>query len=119
MLESIFSDVWSVLRATFFSGDIGAPIIAAISILIAAFMMRRGTQIGTMTLLALSLFALGGYLRGVAATAGDVTGGLLVGQLENSWGIFMGMTAATLLAYFIAFMVLILIVYGARALFSR
>ncbi len=121
MLETIFSDVLSTLRSTFLSGDWIALAIAFGSVGVAALMMRRGTQIGSMTLLALVLFAIGGYLRGVfgAAEGTAVTGGRLAGQLQASWGLFMNMTAATLLSYFLAFMVLIVVIFGAKSIFSR
>lgn len=121
MLEMILNDVLAILRGTFLNGDWVSLVIAFGSVLIAAILMRRNTQIGSMTLLALVLFAIGGYLRGVFAGPAEagVTGGRLVGQLEASWGVFMNLTAATLLAYFIAFMLLIYLLYGAKALLNR
>lgn len=124
MIETILNDVIGVLRGTFLHGDWISLLIAFGSVLIAAFVMRRNTQIGSMTLLALVLFAIGGYLRGVFAGptpegSGAVTGGRLAGQLEASWGVFMNLTAATLLAYFIAFMLLIFVLFGAKTLLSR
>lgn len=123
MLETILNDVIGTMRATFLNGDFIALAIAFGSVAIAAVMMRRGTQIGSMTLLALALFALGGYLRGVffapAAEGTAVTGGRLAGQLQSSWGMFMNMTAANLLSYFLAFMVLIFVIFGAKSIFAR
>lgn len=121
MLEMILNDVLGILRGTFLNGDWTSLLIAFGSVVIAALIMRRNTQIGSMTLLALVLFAIGGYLRGVFAgpVEGEVTGGRLVGQLEYSWSVFMSLTAATLLAYFIAFMLLIFVLYGAKTLLSR
>ena len=123
MLEMILNDVLSVMRGTFLHGDIIGLLIAFGSVLIAALAMRRGTQIGSMTLLGLCLFALGGYLRGVFAgpspEGGAVTGNRLVGQLEASWGHFMNLTAASLLAYFLAFMLIIIVLFGAKSLLSR
>jgi len=123
MLEAILNEVISVLRGTFFGGDLISLLIAFGSVLMAAFSMRRGGQIGSMTLLALALFAFGGYLRGLLASAsaagGGVTAGRLASQFEASLGVFMGLTAANLLAYFIAFMVMILAAFGARSVFRR
>lgn len=123
MLETILNDVLSILRATFLGGDWVGLGIAFGAVLIAAIMMRRGSQIGSMTLLALALFAAGGYLRGVfagtAPTGAELSGGVLVAQLEASWASFMGLTAASLLAYFIAFMVLIFVIFGAKSVASR
>lgn len=121
MLEMIANDVLSILRGTFLHGDLIGLLIAFGSVLVAAMAMRRSTQIGSMTLLALTLFAVGGYLRAVFAGPSEsgVTGGRLAGQLETSWSVFMGMTAATLLAYFLAFMLLILVLFGAKTVLSR
>ena len=119
----IANDVLRVLRGTFLNGDWISLLIAFGAVLVATMAMRRATQISSMTLLALTLYAIGGYLRGVFAGAtpdsGAVTGGRLVAQLETSWGIFMGLTAATLLAYFLAFMLLIFILFGVRSIFGR
>ena len=124
MLEMILNDVLGIIRATFLNGDWISVLIAFGSVAIAALVMRRGAQIGSMTLLALTIFAIGGYLRGVFAATpteqtGLVTAGRLASQLEASWGVFMNLTAATLLAYFIAFMVLIFVLFGVRSVFSR
>ncbi len=123
MLASLLNQMLDILRQTFLQGDWISLLIAFGSIVIAALMMRRGTQIGSMTLLALVLFAIGGFLRGVFAgptpEGGSVTGGRLAAQFESSLGVFMQMTAATLLAYFIAFMLLILVLFGAKSVFGR
>lgn len=123
MLEVIINDVLSIIRSTFMNGDWISLLIAFGSVLIAALVMRRGAQIGSMTLLALVLFAIGGYLRAVFAgptpEGGAVSGGRLVNQLEASWTSFMALQASALLAYFIAFMVLILILFGVKAVLGR
>ncbi len=123
MLESILSDVIGIFRAIFLGGDIIALGIAAGSVAIAAFMMQRGTQIGSMTLMALVLFGFGGFIRGVmrgpvAEDGGSVaaqTGSRAAGQFNSSLAQFADMQAGTLLAYFIAFMLLILLVFGVKA----
>lgn len=121
MLEMILNDVLGIIRTTFLSSDWIGLVIAFGSVLTASFAMRRGTQIGSMTLLALTMFAIGGYLRGVyRGPQGDgVSGGELVAQLESSWGVFMNMSAGVLLAYFISFMLMILIIFGMRTVFGR
>lgn len=123
MLDAILHDVIAIFKATFLGGDLIAIAIGAGSIIIAALVMRRGTQIGSMTLLALALFAVGGFIRGVmrgpvATDGGSVaaqTGGRAVSQINSSLGQFYDMSAGRLLAYFIAFMVLILLIYGIKA----
>lgn len=122
MLETIIDDVAGIFRGTFLNGDMIALVIAFGSVLVASLLMRRGTQIGSMTLLALVLFALGGFLRGYfrGAPAPETTyGDRAVWQLESSWSHFMNLQAGTLLAYFIAFMFLILILFGVRSVFGR
>ncbi len=127
MLNAIINDVVGVFKMTFMGSDLIGLAIAAGSVLIAAMVMQRGTQIGSMTLLSLALFALGGFVRGVmrgpvASDGGSVaaqTGGRAIGQLDTSWAQFSNMQAGTLLAYFIAFMLLILLVYGVKAALNR
>ncbi len=122
MLETVINDVTGIFRGTFLNGDMISLVIAFGSVLMASLLMKRGTQIGSMTLMALVLFALGGYLRGFfrGAAAPEATyGDRAVWQLESSWAHFMNLQAGTLLAYFIAFMFLILILYSARSLFGR
>jgi hypothetical protein len=121
MLETIVHDVSTIMKATFMSGDYIALVIAFGSVVVASLLMRRGAQIGSMTLLALVIFAIGGYLRGyfrAPSAQGATQGDRAVAQLQASWASFMDMQAGTLLAYFLAFMVLILVLYGARAIFG-
>ena len=105
MLETVINDVAGIFRTTFLNGDMIALAIAFGSVLVASLVMRRGTQI------------LRGYFRGAApqATYGDRA----VSQLEASWSHFMSLHAGTLLAYFIAFMFLIILLYGVRTLINR
>lgn len=122
MLETIINDVAGIFRATFLTGDWIALIIAFGSVLVASLVMQRGTQIGSMTLLALVLFAIGGFLRGYfrgVPPEGASSGDRAVVQLESSWMNFMNLQAGHLLAYFIAFMFLILILYGMRSVLGR
>lgn len=122
MLQVILNDVVGVLNATFLTGDWVGLAIASVSVLAAALLMQRGGQIASMTLLALFLFALGGYVRGVLmAPAGtnDSSISMFSGQLEASLSQFMNMNAGGLLAYFLAFMVLILVLFSLKAVLSR
>lgn len=122
MLETIINQAVDIFKDTFLTGDWIALVIAFGSVLVASLMMRRGGQIGSMTLLALVLFAVGGYLRGFfrgAPTDGVSEGDRAVAQLEHSWNAFMTMSAGSLLAYFVAFMVLIFILFGVRSVLGR
>jgi len=123
MLEAIVSDVIGVFNATFLTGDWTALLVAVASVLIAAIMMQRGTQIGSMTLLALTLFVIGCFVR-VFLMAPDpanstAAGNRIVAQMEASWLEFSTLQAGTILAYFIAFMLLILVMFGVKAMLSR
>jgi hypothetical protein len=127
MIETILNDVIGVFKSTFMGGDLISIVIAAGAVAIAAFVMQRGTQIGSMTLLALVLFAFGGFVRGVmrgpvASDGGSVasqTGGRAVSQINASIGQFYDLSAGGLLAYFIAFMLLIFLVFGIKAALNR
>ncbi|MEZ5922278.1 MAG: hypothetical protein R3C60_13140 [Parvularculaceae bacterium] len=123
MLEAIMNDVVGVFKSTFLGGDLIGLAIAAGAIIVAAMIMQRGSQIGSMTLLSLVLFALGGFIRAVmrgpvAGDGGSVateTGQRAIGQINTSWMHFADMQAGTLLAYFIAFMILILIIFAVKS----
>lgn len=122
MLHSIMNDVVGVLNATFLTGDWIALAIASVSVLAAALLMQRGGQIASMTLLALFLFALGGYVRAFLLAPGAAEGSSisrLSGQFESSLSQFMNMQAGALLAYFLAFMVLIMLLFALKSALSR
>lgn len=122
MLETIINQAVDIFRGTFLTSDWIGLLIAFGSVLIASLLMRRGTQIGSMTLFALVLFAIGGYLRGFfrgPPPEGVSEGSRAVAQLERSWNTFMDLSAGSLLAYFVAFMVLILVLFMVRAVLAR
>ncbi len=125
MLETIINDVTRIFEGVFLDGDLIALVIAFGSVVVAAIIMRRPTQIGSMTLLGLVLFVVGGYLRGLFRgpapedTAATATANRAVNQIEYSWMQFMDMQAGTLLAYFIAFMVLIFVLFGLKSVLVR
>ena len=84
MLETVINDVAGIFRSTFLNGDMIALTIAFGSVVVASLVMRRGTQIGSMTLLALILFAIGGYLRGYfRGAAAETTYGHLAGLFHR------------------------------------
>lgn len=121
MLESMINDIANVFRGVFLHGDLIDLLIAFGSVLVASLLMNRGGQIGSMTLLSLVLFAFGGLLRGyfrAGTTAGTTQGDRAVAQLEHGWTQLMTMQAGTLIAYFAAFMLVILILYFARSVIS-
>lgn len=121
MLDMIISDVSAIFSDTFLNGDWVSLAIAFGSVLIAAVVMRRGTQIGSMTLLALALFAVGCFGRGLVAGSQEVgvTSTQALGQLESNWTQFMSMQAGTLLAYFVTFMLFIFALFALKSVVSR
>ena len=121
MLNMIMTDVSAIFRDTFMTGDWISLAIAFGSVLIAGLVMQRGTQIGSMTLLALVLFALGCFGRGLLSGAQEagVTGTQAMGQLEANWTQFMSMQAGTLLAYFVTFMLFIFVLFALKSVASR
>ncbi len=122
MISDILADVSGTIKATFLGGDLIGLMIAFGAVLIASLLMRRSGQIGSMTLLALVLFALGGVLRNFFRAApgeGQTQSGRAASQVQVAWDQFMGLPASQLLAYFIAFMVLILVLFGVRSVLSR
>ena len=122
MLQEIIGDVSGIIRGVFLNGDWVSLAIAFGSVVVAAFVMRRASQIGAMTLLALTLFVIGGFVRGALRGAAEPAAGATnraVWQFQSSWSQFMNMQAGTLLAYFIAFMLLILVFFAVKSAVSR
>jgi hypothetical protein len=120
MLESIINMAMSTFRSTFLTGDLVALLIAFGAVLVAAMIMRRATQIGSITLLALVLFAVGGFLRSLFRGGPTGSEGMrAASQFEASLSGFMGLSAGNLLAYFIVFMVLILVLFTVKSMLAR
>lgn len=122
MLSDILADVRGTIQATFLTGDMIGLLIAFGAVLVASLLMRRGGQVGSMTLLALVLFAIGGVLRNffkAAPAEGQTQSDRAVLQIQGAWDRFMELQASQLLAYFVAFMILILILFGLRSVFNR
>lgn len=124
MVEGVFNDLVGAFRSIFLSGDTIGLVIALGAVVVCSFLMKRGSQIGSMTLLALVLFAFGGFVRAVmrSPSGGDGVAGLgsrAARQVQASIDQFMSMTAGSLLVYFILFMLLIFIVFGVRSALSN
>ncbi len=124
MLESIINDIMTVINAVFLSGDWGTLLIALGAIIGSVFVMRSGAQIGSITLLSLVLFALGSYVRAYFSGPGPVEndviqGNRVVNQLEASWFEFSNLQAGTLLGYFLAFMIMIMLFFAVKSVMSR
>jgi hypothetical protein len=118
-MAEVITDMMGVLRGTFLNGDWIGLLIAFGSVVIASLMMQRGSQIGSMTLLALALFAAGGLLRNFFAGPGPTEGaegGRAMSQVSASFNAFLDQPAGALVAYFLAFMLLIFLLFSARTL---
>ncbi len=122
MFEMILDDVAGILRGTFLQGDRIGLFIAFSAVLAAALMMRRSSQVVSMTIVALLLFVVGGFVRAVFfASTMQTTAvqGRLFNQFEASWLQFMNLQAGALLAYFLAFMVLVFFLYAIKSVLAR
>lgn len=124
MLETVFEDVIYIIQSTFLQGDMISIGIAVGSILLAAIMMQRSGQIGSMTLLALTFFVAGGLVRTLLSPppeelAGRVTGERAAQTVESGLAQFYDMNAGGVLAYFIGFMLVILVLFTVKSILRR
>ena len=117
MIEAIFNDVVHAFRASFLSSDWRTIAIALGAAVIASFLMNRRGQIGSVTLLGLLLFAAGGILRGLFTPRGEGVsfGERAIALVQGGMAQLLEMQAGLLIAYFIAFMVVILAMFGLRS----
>lgn len=115
------NDTIAIVQSTFMSGDLTALGVAVVSVLIAVGVMQRGTQIGSITILALLIFAVGCIARGfyLASQATAGTAPDIVGRLEASYLEFANLQAGTLLAYFLGFMAILLVLFALKSLVTR
>lgn len=120
MLDALLNDIVGIIRATFLGGEWLSLAIAFGAVLLAALVMQRPSQIGTMTVLALVLFILGNFIN-TAITGGATApvGSRLASEAQSLWAQFLSLQVRSLLAYFLAFMVLVLGLFSLKALVSR
>lgn len=119
-MHDFLSEISGAIRSIFFGGNHVTLIVAFGAVLIAAFAMRRSSQIGAMTLFALVLFAVGTFATGLV-------GGAPKGSTAPQWGQrfaaelnagierVMDMRAGALIAIFVAFMVVVFVVFLIRS----
>ena len=122
MLQALWGDVTGIFQSVFLQGDLISLAIAFGSVVIAALMMQRAGQLVTTTLTAVFLFFAASFVRtlfSAPATGGGSVGGRAVNQLQSGWGQFMDMQASSLLAYFLAFMLLTLVLFVLKSVVSR
>jgi len=117
VIEAFFNDIESAFRSSFFSNDWRTIAIALAAAAVAGLIMSRRGQMASVTLLALFLFAAGGFLRNLLAPRGegvslfDRAGTLVEAGVMQ----ILDMQAGLLIGYFIAFAVVVLAVFGLKS----
>ncbi|MEM6850987.1 MAG: hypothetical protein AAF527_04640 [Pseudomonadota bacterium] len=119
MVESFVADVMSILTTVFLSGDLVSTILAFVVAIGAAFTMNRFGQIWGVSLSALVIYGLLNLALGVFRVAGTDQPMTIGQKIEASWSRFMGMTAGGLLGYFLAFLIVIVVVFLIRSAIKR
>ena len=107
-------DIWNTIHGILTSSDVITLALMALIALGAGFMMQSMGSIVTTTVVALVAFALAGYVR--AVTMGGQNASAFA---TKDWQAFQGLHMMTLLAYAIAFGVVIAVVHAARNLIGR
>ncbi|MFW6027675.1 MAG: hypothetical protein ACOC91_02590 [bacterium] len=118
MLDRIATDLWSNVEAVFLSlsSDYVAGGIALVILIIAGLFMRGYGQIINTTFGALVVYGIALVLWSAFGSGADVSAETAIG---NSWDAFMAVTMGAFLVYFIAFFLVITIIYIIRSAFSR
>lgn len=107
-------DIWNTIVAIFTSTDMITLGIMAVIALAAGFVMQGLESIVTTTVVALALFGVAGYVKAVAR------GGENAAQLaQTQWHQFLGLPMQTVLAYAVAFAVVIGVIHVIRSLVVR
>lgn len=107
-------DLWNSIAAIFTSADMITLGIMAVIAIAAGFMMQGLESIITTTVIALALFGVAGYVKAVAH------GGENAAQLaQTEWHQFLGLPMQTVVAYAVAFAVVIGAINLIRSLFPR
>lgn len=111
---SLLMNLWNSIAAIYTSADLMTLGIMAVIVLAAGFVMQGLESIITTTVIALALFGVAGYVKAVAM------GGQNAAQLaQTQWHLFLGLTMQTVVAYAIAFAVVIAGVNLVRSLVLR
>jgi len=107
-------DIWHAVVAIFTAGDWISLGILVVIALAAGFVMQGFESIISTTVVALVLFGIAGYVKAVA-----VGGQNAAAYAQTEWHNFLALTMQTLLAYAIAFAVIIAVVHAVRAMVIR
>ena len=111
---SFLTDIWNTIHGILNSSDLITLGLMTLIALGAGFMMQSMGSIVTTTLVALVAFSLAGYVR--AVTMGGQNASAFA---TKDWQAFQGLHMITLLAYALAFGVVIAIVHAARSMVMR
>ncbi|HKD20979.1 MAG TPA: hypothetical protein VKB71_03150 [Rhizomicrobium sp.] len=112
---SALLDLWHSIAAIATSGNWTSLGIMVAIALVVGYMMENFGSIVTSTFVALVAFALATYVVAVAKVGGKGAGALA----ETDWHNLQGLTVHSLLAYAIAFAVVIGVVHVVRSLVMR
>jgi glucan phosphoethanolaminetransferase (alkaline phosphatase superfamily) len=108
------NDLWNQISQIFSSADTTTLIIIALAVLAVGFMTESLASIVTMTFVGLVIFAVLQYARGVLLDKQDINT-----LAQTDWHNLMALQVQVLLAYAIAFAVLIGAVSLVRSLVFR
>jgi len=112
-METILSELWGMVQAVFTSGSMITNIIAVVIALLAGIFMTRYGAIIYTTIASLVVFAIALFVLGI------VQGGKSVDQqAQATWDGFMALSFGAFLVYFIAFFLVISVVYLVKSLVS-
>lgn len=112
---SALLDLWHSITGIVLAGDwITLAIMAAIAVA-TGFAMQNFGSIVTATFAALVLFALATYVRAVATSTGHDAGALA----RADWHSLLGLSIHNVLAYAIAFAIVISAIHAVRAAVAR
>ncbi|HEY8697858.1 MAG TPA: hypothetical protein VIM02_09585 [Rhizomicrobium sp.] len=112
---SALIDLWHSVTGVFTSADMITLAIIVVIALAAGFMMESMGSLVTMTVGALVVFGLATYARAIAMGGGKDAGAVA----QTDWHNLLGLQVQVLLAYAIAFAVVIAVVHLIRSLVWR
>jgi len=120
MLGTIASDLVDAVAYVFQSAEMIELLLMVVSAIAGAFMMGRAAAVFGVAFASLLVYALARYVY-IAATAESVPGAESpwVAAAENAWTGFMSMSAAAITGYYLAFAIILLVLYLLKSLVMR
>lgn len=111
---SALTGIWNQIIALVTTTDAAMLVVAVLIIVGTSILVRGVGALGSATIAALAVFGLANYAQGVA-----LKGQNAVASAGIEWQKLMDMHGAMLIAYFVAFLVLIAFCYFARSMILR